>query len=649
MSKRYTTHNVYLESADFYVLVIEFPDEDINDKLSLLAAEKGLIYQSFYEDFVIGTCMANAGPFFYHIRKRPELMMKFASIRKEALSLIFEHSPGFKPENIVINQNNILKTKGTVKEDEAVRPLTENDLWDQEPPLSNFGPATITDAPRKDDNPFLDDDEDGMLMEDAGVGSDNDENPFADSGGGPDIPYELVRHKWDKIGLFVVVRKYEESEDALISLLGGTPFETTPGYHLLIVERCIEDFADVFQLLDQMGVSSKISPENLVEELYNIAISYNPFLKLDNVDLSSIRKEYQARRKSDMMNNKQMSAAGKRKYATASKKRFSDVPRETLLNLDAAMKKKIVGQDEAVETIADAIQRASVGLKRSHEPLGSFLFTGNTGVGKTETAKALAECLGANLVRIDCQEYQMPHEATKLTGSPPGYVGYEDGGHLAKDVAKHPFSVVLFDEIEKAHSSFHERVLQIIDDGVITDNKGNKVSFDNCVLIMTSNIGVKEVDSLNRAVGFGDVHSSDEAKTAKAREQALKKKFKPEFLNRIDEIVHFRKLDKSDYLHILEILLEEVHSQIETSKNVHLNFNAGAKNFLLDKGIDRKFGARPMRRAIKKYLNTPLARAILRDEILAHSKVNVNLKPERDGLTFRTVKRSPAKEEENGE
>ncbi len=642
MADRYTTHNVFLESADFNILIIEFPETDVDDKLALLATEKGLIYKHFYEDFILGTCMANSGPFFYHIRRRPELLTKFDKIRKEALDLVFRYSPGFNPDNIVINQNNVLKTKNSVRPDESARPLVDNDLWDQDPPLSSFGPAVITSAPSKD-NPFRDDEDPGLDLPDLPI---DPENPFAEgSNSGSnhnDVPYELVGHRWEKLGLHINVRQYEEGEENLAILLGGAPFESSRGYHLLIVQLCIEDFSDIFHLLDKQGISRKTPPDALMAELYEISIQYNPFLKLEDVNLRNIRKEHKNKQRSRVRNNRRIAAAGADDRIIRGKKRikFADLSKDKLLKLASSIKKGIVGQDGAVESIADAVLRASVGLKREHEPLGVFLFTGNTGVGKTETAKVLAECLGAGLVRIDCQEYQQPHEVAKLTGSPPGYVGYDDGGHLTKDIAKNPFSVILFDEIEKAHSNFHERVLQIIDDGILTDNKNKKVSFKDTIIIMTSNIGVKEVESISKTVGFGDVSTKTGQKTDKAREEALKKKFKPEFLNRVDEIVHFRVLEKNDYMHILDILLAEVNEQIQNSKAIILSFNIGAKNFILDKGIDKKFGARPMRRMIKKYLNTPLAMAILTDEISEDSKVVVSLKKEKDGLCFRPARKA---------
>lgn len=649
MPKKYVTHKVFLESADFHVMLIEYTDpEDINDKLTLLSPDKGLLYRMFYEDFILGTCLANSSPFFYHLRRRRELYEKVEEIRAEVLEQVYHYCPAFLPENIVINDNNVLKVKSTVAPDEDPRPLTSNALWDQDPPLSDFGPALITSAPDKEDsgkNPFLDDDEDLSDLPDVPNNNVPVNNPFTDSPGGggggggrDDVPYELVGHRWEKVGIGLNIRQYEAEEDTASILLGGTPFESAKGYHLLVVHLCVEDFSDIFHLLDTMGVTQNNTPASLVEELYEIVVQYNPFLKLENVDLKKIRSDFKARQRSKQRNNRRMSAAGGEDPTAGANKRkkFSDVPKDTLLNLSEKLKAQIVGQDEAIELVTDSIQRASVGLKRDHEPLGCFLLTGNTGVGKTETAKVLADVLDAHLVRVDCQEYQQPHEVAKLTGSPPGYVGYDEGGHLTKEVMKNPFSIVLFDEIEKAHGNFHERVLQILDDGVLTEAKGGKkVSFKQCFIIMTSNIGVKEVDNVGKTMGFGGEHEADEDKTSKARADALKKKFKPEFLNRVDDVIHFRLLERSDYMHILDILLQEVNDQISKAQGIALSFNVGAKNFLLDNGIDKKFGARPMRRAIKKFLNTQLAKAILAEDLEEGSKVTVSLSRDKKALTFR--------------
>lgn len=636
MANSYTTHKVHLQSADFTVLIIEFPDsQEVNDRLALLAPDKGLIYRRVYEDFVISGCLANSGPFFYHIKRRKELLPKYAEIREEVLAEIFKRNPDFLPDNIAINSNNICKTKDSLTNGDPPRPLVDNDLWDQEPPLSNFGPSTLGSAPKREEAPDPEDDE---TTDAAEVPDPPSDNPFADAFDGSDeIPYELLGHKWDTPGIHLNIRQYEDSEDARVLLLGGAPFETKRGYHLLIVQLCVEDFADVLHLLDKTGVSKLHDPDTLISELYEISTLYNPKLVLEKLNLKELRQKFKALSRN--RHRRIAAEAGPEQRRTKRRGiKFTEVDQNKLLNLPDLLREKIQGQDDALEVIGDAVARATVGLKRKHEPLGVFMFTGNTGVGKTETAKALAEILGAHLVRIDCQEYQHQHEVTKLTGSPPGYVGYEDGGHLTREVAKYPFSVVLFDEIEKAHSNFHERVLQIADDGILTESKGGaKVSFDETILIMTSNIGVKEVEAIGNRVGIGAETVASNEKAAKARAGALKHKFKPEFLNRIDEVVHFRLLDSDNYIQILDILLSEVQDQLKGSRNIVLNFNIGAKNYLIEHGVDAKFGARPLRRAVKKHLNTPLAKEILRGDIKSGSKVTVSLKPSRDGLAFRTA------------
>ena len=640
MADTYLTHNYHLKSAGVNILIVALPDSEVNDKLATLAPEKGLLYKSIYEDHILGTCVVNSGTFFYFLNKRPELMTRFAEIRQEILAAVYKISPGFCPENIVINQNNLLKHNDFLSKGDKGRSLTDNDLWNQDPPLSNFGPTFISSGPQEF-NPYLSDifnPED--FIDEAPPTNFNGE----DKDGGIKIgsaPYELTGHHWSDVGLYINVRKYEDNFETLASLIGGASnFKTEEAYHVVVVASCIEDYADILEALERMSVVDNKSPAEIFTDLYKIALIYNPFLKFEDLDFKKLRKAFEETEKKnsppEKLSGKRSAQAGAERNANQSvqKKRFSDLPAEKLLALRKDLSKKIIGQDEALTSLSDAIQRAAVGLKREHEPLGSFLFAGSTGSGKTETTKALADCLDAHFVRIDCQDYQQSHEVAKLAGSPPGYVAHEDGGQLTNELKKYPFSVVLFDEIEKAHSSFHERLLQIIDDGVLMDNKGNKVSFKDAIIIMTSNIGVKEVASIGNAVGFGSIAQIDDKKAGLAREAALKKKFKPEFLNRLDEIIQFRSLDREDYTQILDILLEEVNQQVKKSKEITLNFSLPAKDFLLNKGIDRKYGARPLRRAVKRYVNTPLAKAILSGEIKNKNRVNISLHRDRETLMF---------------
>ena len=298
--------------------------------------------------------------------------------------------------------------------------------------------------------------------------------------------------------------------------------------------------------------------------------------------------------------------------------KFKDVSKKDLLVLGDVMKMSLVGQDEAVDVITDTVLRASVGLKDPDKPIGSLLFVGKTGNGKTLAGKVLADELikeKRNLITIDCSEYSSDHEYSKLIGSPPGYIGFEQGGHLTGAIIENPFSVVVFDEIEKASSKIHELLLQIMDEGRLTDGKGKSVSFKNAVIIMTSNIGVKEVKAVQKTIGFGNVAELTDLKQNKAITKAIKNKFKPEFLNRVDSIVHFKTLTKKDYMRIIDIELYKLNDNLRHNateyKNCELSFNKNVKNFIYKKGINEEYGARPLKRCIEKEISTPLSKKLL--------------------------------------
>jgi ATP-dependent Clp protease ATP-binding subunit ClpC len=314
-------------------------------------------------------------------------------------------------------------------------------------------------------------------------------------------------------------------------------------------------------------------------------------------------------------------------------KSFKDVPKEVLLKLSDSMKLFLIGQDEAVETLTDAIQRASVGLKDPLRPIGSFMFAGRTGVGKTLATKVLADELiedKDNLVTIDCSEYSSDHEYAKLIGAPSGYIGHEQGGVLTNAMMKNPFTVVVFDEVEKASHKVHELMLQILEEGRLTDGKGQKVSFKDAIIIMTSNVGAKEIESIGKTIGFGDAAKITEMKKDTALNEALKKKFKPEFLNRIDAVVNFRTLGKEDYMRIIDIELFKLNDNLKHNetdyKGLTLDFNKTVNNFIYKNGINEEFGARPLKRCIEKEISTPLARKILNEDLTIEAIINVAFK-----------------------
>ena len=296
--------------------------------------------------------------------------------------------------------------------------------------------------------------------------------------------------------------------------------------------------------------------------------------------------------------------------------KISETEATKLLNLEANIHKHLIGQDKAVTAVCNAIRRNRAGLRNKKRP-PSFIFVGPTGVGKTELAKSIAsELFGSedSIIRFDMSEYMESHSVSKLIGSPPGYVGYDDAGQLTEKVRRNPYSLILFDEIEKAHNDVFNILLQILDDGRLTDSQGRTVNFDNTIIIMTSNAG----SNMNtNGIGF----NKDENVFVEARiMNALKETFRPEFLNRIDETIVFHELTKPELLQIVDLMLDEIKNELE-QKNIHITFSKEVKEYILEKGYDPKYGARPLRRAIQKYIENELAECLLKNEIAPQDNV----------------------------
>ncbi len=310
-------------------------------------------------------------------------------------------------------------------------------------------------------------------------------------------------------------------------------------------------------------------------------------------------------------------------------KKITEDENERLKHLEENLHERVIGQDEAVEAVAKAIRRGRVGLKDPKRPIGSFLFLGPTGVGKTELSKALAECLFGDenaMIRIDMSEYMEPHSVSKLIGSPPGYVGFDEGGQLTEKIRRKPYSVILFDEIEKAHPDVMNMLLQILEDGRLTDSQGRTVNFKNTVIIMTSNIGARLITD-KKSLGFSKVDNDKKDDQKKEYEEikkevmeALKKELRPEFINRIDEIIVFHKLTDKEIDKIIDIMLKEVVARLKDQK-INIEIEPSVKKLIASKGIDKNFGARPLRRTIQSVLEDSLAEEIL-DGKLKKNKVN---------------------------
>ena len=312
---------------------------------------------------------------------------------------------------------------------------------------------------------------------------------------------------------------------------------------------------------------------------------------------------------------------------------------ERLLKLEKTLHKRVIGQEEAVTAVARAMRRGRVGLKDPNRPIGSFLFLGPTGVGKTELSKALAEAMFGSedaMIRVDMSEYMEGHSVSKMIGSPPGDVGFEDGGQLSEKVRRNPYSVVLFDEIEKAHPDVFNVLLQVLDDGHITDSKGRKVSFKNTVLIMTSNAGAQRiVDPKNLGFATEKSETKDYEKMKSNVMEEVKRSFKPEFINRIDDIIVFHQLNNENMKEIVNLLASNLYKRCEDQLGIHLTITAALKEHLVSKYADNKMGARPLKRAIQSVVEDALAEEILQKKVVPGDKVSAGFK---DGKVVFTVK-----------
>ena len=356
-------------------------------------------------------------------------------------------------------------------------------------------------------------------------------------------------------------------------------------------------------------------------------------------DLEQIRKRFERRCK-----NKKLQVTEEEIAKTVSTwtkipvQRLAEGESKRLARLEQTLHKRVVGQEEAVTAVAKAVKRGRVGLKDPNRPTGSFLFLGPTGVGKTELSKALAEAVFGTeqaLIRVDMSEYMEKHSVSKLIGSPPGYVGYEEGGELTEKVRRKPYSIVLLDEIEKAHPDVFNILLQVLDEGRLTDNYGRTIDFKNTVIIMTSNIGTRQLKEFGRGVGFAAQNRTDDNEHSRSViQKALNKTFAPEFLNRLDEIITFDQLSLEAITKIVDIELKGLYERVEAI-GYKLVVEDDAKTFLASKGYDVQFGARPLKRAIQNHLEDGLSELIVAEELQPGDTVNVSVDKEKDELSIR--------------
>jgi ATP-dependent Clp protease ATP-binding subunit ClpC len=322
--------------------------------------------------------------------------------------------------------------------------------------------------------------------------------------------------------------------------------------------------------------------------------------------------------------------------------RIAQTESTKLAQLPELIKGKVIGQDDAVSKVVKAIQRNRAGLKDPNKPIGSFIFLGQTGVGKTQLAKVLSKQLfdsEDSLIRIDMSEYMEKFAISRLVGAPPGYVGYEEGGQLTEKIRRKPYAVVLLDEIEKAHPDVFNMLLQVLDDGYLTDSLGRKIDFRNTIIIMTSNIGSRKLKDFGTGVGFGTASqkAQEDANARSVIENALKKAFAPEFLNRIDDVIVFNALEREDIDKIIDIELEKLIERIK-ALGYTLKLSKKAKDYIADKGFDKQYGARPLKRAIQKYIEDKLAEEIINSNIQEGDTIAMDLDSKTQELTVKVDK-----------
>lgn len=472
---------------------------------------------------------------------------------------------------------------------------------------------------------------------------------------------------------FQPVNVEEPDVEASIRILNGIRSKYEEHHHVEILPEAVEAAVKLsdryindrnlpdkaIDLIDEAAAAVRLSSvqtparqQEMLAEIAEMDKEIENYVKADDYERVSelkrvqdaLIKKYERLRK----NNEQ--AEAKRRYVVDEEdiarvvsvwtkvplEKIAEKESERLLKLEDELHKRVIGQEEAVTAVAKAMRRGRTGLKDPNRPIGSFLFLGPTGVGKTELCKALAEAMFGSenaLIRVDMSEYMEGHSVSKMIGSPPGYVGFEEGGQLSEKVRRNPYSVVLFDEIEKAHPDVFNILLQVLDDGHITDSKGRKVSFKNTVLIMTSNAGAQRiVDPKNLGFTVDKSEKKDYDKMKSGVMEEVKKIFKPEFINRIDEIIVFHQLSKDNMKSIVSLLASNLSKRCEEQLQIKLKFSPALKEYLVEKHSDKKMGARPLKRAIQSLVEDALAEEILRGSVKPGDTVTAGIKDEK--VTF---------------
>ena len=580
----YKVVEINLNTVSYKALINQIPTSELNDKLTFFTREGGLIPHDLYNDFLIANCISNIGDLLQYLQHTGADFDELADIRKEMVSKCIEINPLLSPENIIINNNQVMKIKSKIKQRGSV-PLIENKYWDK---------------------PLYEDKE-------------SDKPTTID-----EIVFRVIQKFWRRLGTYINIKQFEVGSEVII--IGDKQFDRKTSFEHYIVTVCVVEIEDIFEHLEKMLQPQQMLASTLLHELYELCIKVNPFLDFDAYKNNVIEEDggCKVRNPLKLLEEGESKKSSKFSEALKDEKKisFKNLNKNVLLNLAKNIKKEVIGQNKAVDALVSAIRRASVGLKNPIQPIGAFIFTGASGCGKTYTAKSLIKNLtnsGNNLITIDCSEFSADHEYAKLIGAPNGYVSHEQGGRLTNAIKKNPFSVILFDEIEKASNKVYQLLLQIMDEGRLTDGKGDKVSFKDSIIIMTSNLGVTEIGNIKSTIGFGDVTKVTEDKKNTVVKKALKKQFSPEFLNRVSGVINFEFLSKKSCMKIIKLELEKLKLYFKLNKTAYsrikLIFDKSVYDYIYVNGIDEELGVRPLKRCIESKITSPLADKILQEDM----------------------------------
>ena len=571
--------------------------EDIESELAMFSKDRGIIPKEYYEDYILSIYVVNIGQLLFFINSNKNLISNFNKFKEELLTKVYDINPLLNPKGLVVTSFGVIKVDDGVTPVDGY-PLTSNKSWEG-----------VT-SEKGDEAGFQFDDK---PLDDI-VGSDESENKKGDKKLNNEVlddhivdtmsSVKKVKHTykkkwWDRLTLYIDVRQFSKKDIGSIVLLGN--YDDKESYKSFVVTSFIREVESIFSLIDRFGLLTKFTPQQMIDELYNLCIAVNPEAAYEGL-----------KKKTNVVSSKRKRLVQKTDY-----KALKDILPEKMLNLEKDLNKSVIGQNEAINIIVKAMKRSRIGIKEPTCPIGSFLLAGQTGVGKTLLAKTLAEKLfkkeaDGGFVRIDCSEYSSDHEYSKLIGSPAGYVRSDEGGILTNAVIEHPFSVVLFDEVEKASTKVHQLMLQVMDEGILTDNQGETVSFKDTLILMTSNIGSKDVQGISKTIGFGNVGEVTDKKKNVVISKAIKNTFKPEFLNRLTGTVYFNNIDKKTCSKIVELELSKINDYLK-NRNIFINFSNSVKRFILNKGYSKTYGAREIKRTVEKYVSDSLADYIINE------------------------------------